>query len=311
MNEKTKSVLLLYKDEILHRDAYAAFLKSERNANVAKAIKKLTALEAKHANLWGEFLEENGVERPKAKAGPDLFLVTLCKAIFGLAVTVKLIEHMEEWHHKRFTKAISASRLSRKEEEIIKKVRKSEYNDEAKLEDWLVGRNTFFNNIRDVMFGMNDGLVELLAVVVGLAAALRTPYLVFVAGGITAIAGTLSMASGAYLSTGYQKDIDKKFAVASATPTAKSSGFYVGIFYLIGTAFPLAPFAFGYSGAAGIATAIILTSIVLVITSSMIALASDRSIARSVGKTLAFSLGAAVITILLGTYVRMAFHITI
>ncbi|MCL4379389.1 MAG: VIT1/CCC1 transporter family protein [Candidatus Marsarchaeota archaeon] len=311
MHEKVNAAIGLYKEELLHMDVYRTFSKSEKDAKIAKTLTRLTALESMHANLWGEFLDINGVDRPKARIWPDRFLIMLCKVIFGLAVTVKLIEHMEEGHHKRFTRAISASRLSRKENEIISKVRKSEYHEEARLEDWLVNSNTIFTNIRDVMFGMNDGLVELLAVTVGIAAALKVPYLVFVAGGITAVAGTLSMATGAYLSTSYERDISKGAAAARGTPTARSSGFYVGIFYLIGTAFPLAPFALGYSGAVGIVSAIILTSIVLTITSSMIALASDKSIIKSVAKTLVLSLGAAVATIILGSYVRMVFHITI
>ncbi len=301
----------LYKEELLHKEVYEAFHKSARSANLSRITGRLVELEKYHAELWGRMLDVNGFERPESSHKLDKFLILLGKAIFGIAVTVKTIEHMEAGLHQVFSKIAPWHGLSKKEKELVGKIRKSEEGEEEKLEGMIVASSKIFNNIRDVMFGMNDGLVELLAVVVGFAAALRVPYLVFIAGGITAVAGTMSMAAGAYLSTSYERDISKGTAATRGAPTARSSGFYVGIFYLIGTAFPLAPFALGYSGAVGIVSAIILTSIVLTITSSMIALASDKSIIKSVAKTLVLSLGAAVATIILGSYVRMVFHITI
>ncbi len=169
-------------------------------------------------------------------------------------------------------------------------------------------KGQFFKNIRDIMFGMNDGLVELLGVAVGLAAALRTPIIVFIAGFIVAISGTLSMAAGAYLSTGYEMGVDgKKRRYESAT----ASAFYVGIFYFIGSLFPLAPFALGFLGYTAIILSIVFTAIVLIFTSSFIAKASNKSIPKAIAKTLLISLGVAAVTILLGAYVRSAFHITI
>ena len=309
--DKIGAIKGLYREELLHEAVYEAFSKGEKNAELAKTMRRLVQLERYHAELWGKLLDINGVKRPSTYDAAGKMLTMLCKAVFGIAVTVKAIEHVEERMHQKFNKATLLQPLSDKEKVLVDRVRASEKNEEEKLEGKIVAGSRVFNNIRDIMFGMNDGLVELLAVVVGLAAAIQTPVLTFIAGFIVAVSGTLSMAAGAYLSTGYQKDIDASSARIGTAPSAKSSAFYVGVFYFIGSLFPLSAFGLGIGGMAGIATALVVTSTVLVFTSSLIALASDKSVAKSIGKTLGLSLGAAVVTILLGAYVRSAFHISI
>lgn len=311
MREKERILVALCREELLHKEVYEVLHSSVKSKNLAKIIGRLVTLEGYHADLWGMVLDVNGFKRPKSANKASKFLILLCMAVFGVAVTVKTIEHIEEWLHYKFSKVVPWNTLSKKEKELVGKVRASEGGEEEKLEGIIVASSKIFNNIRDVMFGMNDGLVELLAVAVGLAAAIQVPSLTFLAGFIVAVSGTLSMAAGAYLSTGYQKAIDVSSARVSSAPTARSSAFYVGLFYFIGSLFPLSPFALGIGGATAIITSIVATSIVLTFTSSLIALASDKSVVRSVAKTLALSLGAAVVTIILGAYVRTAFHITI
>lgn len=301
----------LYKGELLHTEVYETFHSTAKSRDLSKITGRLVVLEKYHTDLWGKMLDMNGFERPASANKASKFFIIRCRDIFGLAITVKAIEHLETGLHQRFGRTVPWRTLSKKEKELVGKVYASEEGEEEKLEVMVVASNKIFNNIRDVMFGMNDGLVELLAVAVGLAAAIHVPSLTFLAGFIVAVSGTLSMAAGAYLSTGYQKDIYLSSARVSGMSNARSSAFYVGIFYFIGSLFPLSPFALGFGGAAAIIASIVVTSIVLTFTSSMIALASDKSIIRSVAKTLAFSLGAAVVTIILGAYVRVAFHITI
>ena len=309
--KKQKLILGLYNAEILHGQIYLIFSKQERHQKLKTIMSRLVRLEDYHAGLWAQLLRLNKMQPGKTDQRLKRSAVILFSRLFGIAVAIKVIEHMEGNLHGKFDNLIKEHPLPSDQQKIVDKVRRSEEGEEEHLEAEIVGSNPLFSNIRDVMFGMNDGLVEILGVAVGLAAALQVPILIFAAGGITAISGTLSMAAGAYLSTGYQKDIDKRALSTKGVPTARSSAFYVGIFYLIGSAFPLAPFAFGYTSFVGIASAIIITSIVLTVTSSLIALASDKSIAKSVAKTLLISLGVAAATILIGSYVRATFHITV
>jgi VIT1/CCC1 family predicted Fe2+/Mn2+ transporter len=63
------------------------------------------------------------------------------------------------------------------------------------------------DDVRSATYGMVGSLVEVLAVVVGLAVVLVNPIVVALGGIITASAGTLSMSAGAYLSSKSQRDI--------------------------------------------------------------------------------------------------------
>ncbi len=308
---KQRCLIGLYKIERLHQSVYESLSGSERNKDIKAIMERLSRLEKKHADLWGEMLLLNHTRAPKGHSRFSKFLILLSKRVLGLAITIKIIEHVESDSYQQFIKVSKSIVLTKKEERIINEIRKSEETEESRLENNVANYGTFLKNVKDIMFGMNDGLVELLAVAVGFAAALRTPLLIFIAGFIVAISGTLSMAAGAYLSTDYEKSIKSKIMQKSNQKSALESGFYVGIFYFIGSLFPLAPFAIGYSGYMGIVMSIVFTAIVLTFTSSMIAIASDKSIARAVSKTLLISLSVAAITILLGSYVRATFHITV
>lgn len=310
MNESKKEKIVgdLLASELLHSELYGKFAGHEKSEDRKNALKKLAQLEKKHAMMWKGIASEN-YAGSASYSKIRLKSILAFKKVAGLAITMKVIEHGESNLRNKIERA--KGEFSEKEKKTIIKIQKSEEKDEEPLEKGLIEANRFFSNIRDIMFGMNDGLVELLAVVVGLAAALESPILIFIAGLIVAISGTLSMAAGAYLSTDYQKKIDGKMRNETSKISAARSGFYVGIFYFIGTLFPLSPFIMGISGYTGIILAIIVTGVVLTITSALISLASDKSIVKGVAKTLAISLGVAIITIILGSYIRSAFHITV
>lgn len=311
--EDRKAELLtdLYNSELVHHHIYYGLSKSEKSARIKRDMRELAKLESYHAGLWAEMLRLNKMKVPEPGHKAQELGIMLSRRIFGLALTIKLIEHAEEGLHMDFDRYASEHVLSNAEKAVVSRVRKSEGGREATLESKIVEYNPFFNNIRDVMFGMNDGLVELLAVVSGLAAALQTPILIFIAGFIVAISGTLSMAAGAYISTDYQQGIDTKTKKVGRELSAKWSAFYVGVFYFVGALFPLSPFAFGAHGYIGIIIALIATSVVLTVSSTVISVASDKSITRNIAKTLALSLSAAGATILLGAYIRHTFHITV
>jgi VIT1/CCC1 family predicted Fe2+/Mn2+ transporter len=202
---------------------------------------------------------------------------------------------------------LSELELSQKEKDVIKKIKKSESEKEDPLKDRLLKYSPMLNNIRSIILGMNDGLVEILGAVAGFAVALRQPLLVLVAGMIVAIAGTLSMAGGSYLSIEYEKSVYK----TKTTDSAKASAFYTGLAYIIGSAFPLVPFVLGFSGYYAILLSIIITAIVLTFVSILISIVSDTSIKRRILRTLIISLGIVMVTMALGFYARNVLHINI
>lgn len=65
-------------------------------------------------------------------------------------------------------------------------------------------------NIRDLVLGMNDGLVELPGTVTGLSVAyVNSPRVVGISGLIVGVAGALSMAIGAFISVKFQRPVNE------------------------------------------------------------------------------------------------------
>jgi VIT1/CCC1 family predicted Fe2+/Mn2+ transporter len=292
--DRQSALRMMYRKELLHRDAFAAFAKIERRANVRRLLLKLAEVEVGHAKA---FLK---VGRAESYSQIDLGILLLSRRILGLGLTMKIMEreeHQIEEKIERHGSGISLPKIDERKENSLKAE--------------ILGQNKVLGNIRDIFFGMSDGLVEIVAAVSGIGAALQSPLLVIVAGSIVAISGTLSMAGGAYLSTDYENIIgqskDKRYSIRSPSKSAA----YVGVAYILGSLFPLLPFALGMSGILAIASAILLTIVVLAVTSTLLSIISDTPILRRMSKTILITLGITAITIVLGVIARSYLHLAI
>lgn len=83
-------------------------------------------------------------------------------------------------------------------------------------------------NIRDVVFGANDGFVSSLALIAGVSAAFASPKIVIVAVISASIAGAISMAFGAYLSVKseheyYQGELNREKREINEDPEQEKS----------------------------------------------------------------------------------------
>ena len=64
--------------------------------------------------------------------------------------------------------------------------------------------------VRDIIFGANDGLVSILALVAGVYGAIMESHTIFIAGVAGAVAGAISMGAGAYLSSKSEKEVTER-----------------------------------------------------------------------------------------------------
>jgi len=75
------------------------------------------------------------------------------------------------------------------------------------MESWEMSGG---GGVRDAIFGANDGLVSILALVAGVFGAVTDSHLVLVAGLAGAVAGTVSMGAGAYVSSKSEQEVTQK-----------------------------------------------------------------------------------------------------
>jgi VIT1/CCC1 family predicted Fe2+/Mn2+ transporter len=308
-NRRKERLLLAMRDlELLHEQVFCRLSEMERNKELKQILAKLSSMEGVHASLWQKLVGSNTATRHARLMQFAVSVIAAMRKIIGVALTTKIMERVEYDTEDQLDSLIKKGIVTKKERAAISDIDRMDERDEAPLEKRIIMHGGVLNNIRDVTFGMNDGLVEVLAAVAGFGVALQAASLVLVAGFIVAVSGTLSMAAGAYLATNYEKNIHEK---ESQYSSAGKSAYYVGLFYLIGALFPVAPFAFGIGGYHGIMLSILVTALVLIIVSTLIAIVSDVKISHSMTKTLIISLGAVAVTMLLGSYARSVLHINI
>ena len=102
----------------------------------------------------------------------------------------------------------------------VKKIIKDELEHEKELIEMLDEER--LNYVGAMVLGLNDALVELTGTIAGLTFVLMNTTLIAMAGIITGIAATLSMAASNYLAER-----------ADGNPNALKASFYTGIAYLI------------------------------------------------------------------------------
>jgi len=75
------------------------------------------------------------------------------------------------------------------------------------MEGWEMGGG---GGVRDVIFGANDGLVSILALVAGVYGAITESHPILIAGIAGSVAGAISMGAGSYLSAKSEKEVTEK-----------------------------------------------------------------------------------------------------
>ncbi|MBU7026681.1 MAG: VIT1/CCC1 transporter family protein [Theionarchaea archaeon] len=75
------------------------------------------------------------------------------------------------------------------------------------MEAWEMGGG---GGVRDVIFGANDGLVSILALLAGVYGAITESHPILIAGIAGAVAGAISMGAGAYLSSKSEQEVTQK-----------------------------------------------------------------------------------------------------
>ncbi len=74
-------------------------------------------------------------------------------------------------------------------------------------EDWHIPKG---RQIREVVFGMNDGLVSTVGFVAGVTGSIGESRMVFLTGMASIVAGAISMCMGAYLASKSRKEFFEK-----------------------------------------------------------------------------------------------------
>ncbi|HEV8325212.1 MAG TPA: VIT1/CCC1 transporter family protein [Myxococcota bacterium] len=205
--------LLDERDGVALYDGLAA---AERDPERARAFAALAAAERKHAALWERKLAERGVEVPASR--PSLrvrTLVGLARRLGTKAVLPFVLAAETRDADKYAAQGGDATALvsdERAHGDSLRALDGAPAPDAqgriARRERWHApGRG---GSLRAAVFGMNDGIVSNVALVLGVAAAGVDPRTVLLAGLAGLLAGAFSMAVGEYVSVSSQRDVYRR-----------------------------------------------------------------------------------------------------
>jgi vacuolar iron transporter family protein len=209
--------LRLERDAVLLYEALAAI---EIDPQRAGAFNRIATNERRHAEVWASKLRDAGVEVPPApsRPRPRVRIIVLLARIFGTKAVSDLVTALEGDEEEIYggqtaTPEIEAIAADEREHaEIWRKLKDPDYHpdrDIAERERWH--RSGRSGTLRAVIFGVSDGLVSNLALVMGVAGAsgptATSGHFILLAGIAGLLAGAFSMAAGEYISMQSQREL--------------------------------------------------------------------------------------------------------
>jgi len=280
-DEQIDQIKQFQRNEITEYYIYTRLARRIKNEKNSKLLESIGNDEMRHYIFWKEISNAN-VKPNWLK----VFKFYWIARIFGITFGIKLMERGEEGAHESYMNAASFVPEARQialeedghEKELIGMI------EEKKLE--YVG---------SIVLGLNDALVELTGTLAGLTFALQNTRLIAIAGLITGIAASFSMAASQYLST--KADNDGSNAITSS--------FYTGFAYVFTVVILILPYFLftNYFVCLGLT----LTFVVLIILffNYYISVAKDLNFSKRFWEMFTISMGVAAFTFGIGYLVRI------
>jgi len=217
--EQSLANLKVERDAILLYDALAEI---ERDPRRAAAFRHIVGNERRHASIWADKLRAQGAVVPP-EAGPRLrvrIIISLAR-LFGTKAVGDLVQALEGDEEEAYgiqpspeVESIAAD--ERRHAEIWRELEGASAPDRSVMVDQSMAeisarerwhRSGQTGTLRATIFGVNDGLVSNLALVMGVAGAASGPQFILLAGIAGLLAGAFSMAAGEWISMQSQREL--------------------------------------------------------------------------------------------------------
>ncbi len=180
---------------------------------LAEIYRELSAAEERHARHWAGKLVELGEPEPRAedhRPGLKVRLLSFLARRLGTTAVLPILERAEVADAGHYDRLPEARRAMAVDERIHARVvaslsPTSVRGGIVRGERWHRGDAS--GALRAAVFGVNDGLVSNLALVMGMAGGRAEGGLVFLAGLAGLLAGAFSMGAGEYISVRSQREL--------------------------------------------------------------------------------------------------------
>lgn len=282
-NERQRQALFLrfQQAEIDGAALYATLAETARDGKNSEILAKIAQDELRHAAVFESYTKTT-LKPDRMKVGFYTFL----NKVFGFTFSIKIFERDEDAAGRHY----SASPWKIPE---LSKIMEDEEHHEDLLIAMLDEERVRYTG--SIVLGMNDALVELTGSLAGYTLAMQNTHLISMAGLITGLSATMSMAASGYLS-----------ARADGRKDALKSSVYTGFAYLLTVFLLILPYLFAGENSYMQALAITLCTAIGIIAvfNGYSAVVLDRSFKKGFLEMSALSLGVAAISFVVGLVVK-------
>lgn len=279
--EVLKTIKRMYDNEATDSIIYAMMAKHSKSEHNRRILDKMSLDELKHRRIWGEY-----VNRKPRVSHWRVRLYTLLSKIFGLTFVINLMETGEH-------EAVEAYTRLGEDIPVALEILEDETSHEAHLVSMLEEGGLSY--ISSIVLGLNDALVELTGALAGFTLALGNNKTIGLAGFITGVAATLSMAASEYLAQ--KADPGERHPLRAAT--------YTGVAYLFTVALLLAPYAVFSTPLTALAFCLANAALIILGFTYFVSVVRKSSFIRGFGEMLGISFGVALISFLIGWLARI------
>ncbi|EQD63009.1 membrane protein containing DUF125, transmembrane, partial [mine drainage metagenome] len=267
-----------------------------KEKDIRENLERLSRVEQDHSEFWKRMAEKNGIslEGVKYRKKKVIFLLFISK-ILGKNLTINILEKGEIESIYKYGNYLESIKADETEKSQISDIINEEISHEAVFQSFSPEKEDQLENSRSIIYGMSDGLVEVLAAIAGLSQIIASNVLVAMSGMVVAIGGTISMSLGAYLSRTSESEyrislLDKKQMIKKSpertdeinreNSKSKKAALVVGISYILGSMIPILPFFF-FGNLIALFISVIFVALAQAISNSIVALSLNTNIGKS------------------------------
>lgn len=284
--ELMDAVKTLQQGEITERMIYLKLEKSIRDDHDRQVLMDIADAESRHYEIWKTFTE--------TEVSPNWIIVywyVFLGRLLGYTFALKLMEKKQN----AFNNAATSSLMMELQKNIkdVDVILKEEEEHEVSLLEMIDEEKLQY--VGSMVLGLNDALVEFTGSLAGWTFAMQSNNLILLAGLITGISATLSMASSEYLSA---KNDQESSPLKAAV--------YTGIAYLGTVVLLILPYGLLPDGSYTLALFIMLIMVILIIAgfNYYISVAKNLSFKTKFKEMSTISLSVAFVSFLMGLLVK-------
>src|SRR5512141_2561362 len=213
MNPRTDLWLQNLLDERDGAALYEGLARYEKDPARAVSFRELGQAERRHAEVWLRKLEKEGAAIPPDRPSSRVRALVWLARRLGSSAVVPMVLEAEAGDAEKYDQQGGEASAIADEERAHKQVLTGMSRGQESARSLISTRERWHRgggragSIRAAIFGMNDGLLSNLSLILGVSGAGVEPHAVVVTGFAGLLAGAFSMAAGEYTSVASQRDL--------------------------------------------------------------------------------------------------------